>query len=664
MKTMNKPLPLHPATTPDTHGPYRLLLIALLALGALWRLFFISRDLDWVTNYWLFEDFGYSLKIAKNIALGVGETFDGMVPTNGYQPLYVWLMVPVFRVFSQDLVAPVYIAMVMLAAANVATGWFLHQLVKQASGSARWALVALAFWMFNLAVAKDGSNGLEAGLSTMLVAASIWYFASLYGKPPRAANALKLGLLLGLSFLGRVDAVFLAATVFAVILLAGSAPLMQRIRFVTSVAGGFLLVALPYATWNIVRFASPLPTSGQVTTGKSSLFDFGNLDPERLMSHVEFGVYIVSRMLGGVTSPGGVVMNAPAGRDLYIVLLAVLAFAASAWIGWRRSQGRARVIVLSFMLLAAAYGYGYTIHSFVPFERYYLPIVLAFAVVVPTALAQWRRSWAPALVGSLLVVLFIYQARPYITTDKLYTPGWHAGVEQLNKVSKPGDVVAASQSGNLGYFYRNGRAVNLDGVVNLDAYRARRAGVLGKYLVDNKVNYLADERGWVFGIADQVGEGEARARFYARMRQVHASPDYAFSIFELTDEHYASIVEPQPAGAWEARPHNELINRNALRSTTVGARLEFTVERCFDLKFMRHDWSGIVNVYRDGVLVREVDLYSPVQDPTYKQFFAEQGGRHVYAVEVADKKNPASHANEAWVDAILERADCGATPAR
>jgi hypothetical protein len=58
----------------------------------------------------------------KNIALGLGETFDGVLPANGSQPLYVWLMVPVFWVFKTDLITPIYLAIMLLAVANVASG--------------------------------------------------------------------------------------------------------------------------------------------------------------------------------------------------------------------------------------------------------------------------------------------------------------------------------------------------------------------------------------------------------------------------------------------------------------------------------------------------------------------------------------------------------------
>jgi len=631
----------------------------LLLLGLIWRVFFAYRDVDWITNYWLFEDFGYSLKIAKNIALGLGETFDGVVTTNGYQPLYVWLMVPVFWVFKHNLIAPVYVAITMLALANVATGGFIYAIVKRATKQESWALCALAFWMFNLAVAKNGTNGLEGGLSTMMVAASMAFFCAMDHAALTSRDALKLGLLLGVSFLSRVDAVFLVTAVLLTVLATSGPSLRKRVGFATIAAAGFLMCALPYSIWNIVHFGSPLPTSGQVTTGKSSLFDLAALDPARLLANIEYGLFIVGRMLAGVTNPGGVVSTAPVGRELYIPFLTLLVFIGSACAAIRTTSGKARSVAIAFVLLSGMYGFGYMIHTFVPFERYFLPLVLAFTVLVPIALHRVLPGRAPVavLAGVLLLVSYLV-SQPYVQPGQLYTPGWQRGIKELNRVASTGDTVAALQSGNLGYFYQKGRAINLDGVVNLDAYQAKRSGHLDQYIKQNKVKYLADEKIWIFRAADEIGPAEDRRKFYTQLRQVHASTDYAFSIYELTGVDYSAILKPPASASWTLLPHEAMIDHTVLRSATIGARLEFVANKCFDLKFLRHDWSGIAKLHRDGVFLRDIDLYSAYHDPTYKVLIDQNAQPHTYTLEVSTQRNPASHGNEVWLDAVLERETC------
>jgi hypothetical protein len=294
----------------------------ILFAGFAWRAIFIYRDVAWITNYWLFEDFGYSLKIAKNITLGPGESFDGVVPTNGYQPLYVWLMVPVIWVFKSELITPIYVAVTLLAIANVATGVFIYSILTRLTNEKSWALLGVSYWMFNIAIAKNGTNGLEAGLSTMMVAATMDYFLRIDRLKLGSTKAIKLELLLGVSLLSRVDSVFLATAVFFITLLPNSTSLKQRISFGLVTGISFLAIAGPYAIWNLVHYGSPLPTSGQVTTGKSSLFEFSGIGLDQFLNNIEYGLFVVGRMLAGYTTSGGVVVSAPVGKELYIAQLA------------------------------------------------------------------------------------------------------------------------------------------------------------------------------------------------------------------------------------------------------------------------------------------------------------------------------------------------------
>src|SRR5262245_22409778 len=48
--------------------------------------------------YLLFDDAYYYLGVAHHMAQGMGSTFDGINASNGYHPLWCWLLVPLYRV--------------------------------------------------------------------------------------------------------------------------------------------------------------------------------------------------------------------------------------------------------------------------------------------------------------------------------------------------------------------------------------------------------------------------------------------------------------------------------------------------------------------------------------------------------------------------------------
>ena len=79
-------------------------------------------------NGYLYDDSFYAFQIARNIADGQGATFDGHTPTNGFQPLYVFALVPVYKWFGSDGITPIYAALTLLALLTVATAVMLMEL--------------------------------------------------------------------------------------------------------------------------------------------------------------------------------------------------------------------------------------------------------------------------------------------------------------------------------------------------------------------------------------------------------------------------------------------------------------------------------------------------------------------------------------------------------
>jgi hypothetical protein len=640
------------------------LLAAIVVLAFVWRAVFIYRPIGWLTNFWLFEDFGYSLKIAKNIALSVGETFDGVISTNGYQPLYVWLMVPVFWIFPKDVITPVYVAETLLAICNSITVIFLYAIVKQVTQRQWSGIVAAALWALNLAVARNGSLGLEAGLATMMVAATVSYVVLIDLGGNAIRKALIFGVLLAFSFLARVDAVFLVLAVSLYFLFVDRSAFQVRLRFLIIALAVFAALIAPYCLWNLVHYGSPLPTSGQVTTHRSSLFSIWRYDMTwaGLRDVLQFGPYIIGRMLAGLTTDGGFVIYSDT-WSRPVAVLTVAGLAGSVVMSYATYTSRRPAIVFLAML-GGFYGYAYTIYSFQPFERYFLPSVFiwtVFATIAATALIDSIRSRpklrtavaAFAVVAPL--VCFGVSSKAKLLSEEPRVYGWYDGVQVLNHIASPGDVVAALQTGNTGYFYSKGRAINLDGVVNLNAYHAGLSKTIDRYLAENNVRYLADADSFPLEVSAMTKNEQDRASLLGRMSQVYATPAFLYTIYRIDSEPYRSIRKPSPAPGWVDTEQPFAIYGHALMSSIPGSTARFTTDRPVDLRFLREASAGVANLYRDGKLLVKVDLYAPVTDTTYKYHVAGDEQAHEYVVEVAQEKNPASANREVGFDAILER---------
>jgi len=81
-----------PALTPET-----LIILGLLAIVVTFvcgrLILYAFREMEAVVSR-IPDDTGYFYKIALNVALGKGLTFDGINQTNGFQPLWLYMLLP------------------------------------------------------------------------------------------------------------------------------------------------------------------------------------------------------------------------------------------------------------------------------------------------------------------------------------------------------------------------------------------------------------------------------------------------------------------------------------------------------------------------------------------------------------------------------------------
>ncbi len=149
--------------SPGKHlATFATLTLLIVLAGGLLRLALAWHDLEALDTLFFPDDTYLSLGIARNIALGFGSTFDRQIPTNGYQPLYVWLMTPVYWLLPDDRVLPIRIALMLLALVGTATGGLIYHIVKRLATP--WhAMIACAIWMFDPIVLMHNMNGLETG---------------------------------------------------------------------------------------------------------------------------------------------------------------------------------------------------------------------------------------------------------------------------------------------------------------------------------------------------------------------------------------------------------------------------------------------------------------------------------------------------------------------
>ena len=215
---------------------------------------------DTLLNWYLTDDAFYYFKTAQNITEGVGITFDGFAPTNGFHPLWMLVCVPVFALARFDLFLPLRILIVLQGVLNAISGYLLYRIfADHLSEEIGWA--AAAFWMFFPAIHGVTTKlGLESGINALSI---LFLFFSLSRLPDKSEDQVSqikgyLGISLAaiLCLLSRLDNIFIVLMVGVWLVFRSSslrwAALFDFCLILSAVVSGYYLRI--QATDNIFNF--------------------------------------------------------------------------------------------------------------------------------------------------------------------------------------------------------------------------------------------------------------------------------------------------------------------------------------------------------------------------------------------------------------------------
>jgi hypothetical protein len=231
------------------------------------------------------DDAFYYLTIARNIAAGLGSTFDGLGPTNGYHPIWLGLLIPLAAVAPSDdwLIGSVYVLNSLLWIASV----MLLAALGRSMGCRREMVFALPVLIWYGATWGGRGHylfftGLEIGLTIVLLLLIVWRALAidLYGKAVRWQSLIGLGALLGLLVLTRLDTVFIAAVLIGLLALNSArlkGSLTRGIAAALHLAAPVGLALGLYVAFNLAVAGTPLAISGQAKSLHAPWFSSINL---------------------------------------------------------------------------------------------------------------------------------------------------------------------------------------------------------------------------------------------------------------------------------------------------------------------------------------------------------------------------------------------------
>ncbi len=465
------------------------------------------------------DDAYYYFETARNIAVGRGSTFNGLVSTNGYHPLWLLLLVPVFFVVRGRY--PGIVAGKVAAAAVWVVAVLQVRRLARAVGHERTFWIGLLPGAVFCAVEVRSLPfaGVEAGLvllwlvviARLLVESGLLAATGAREARP-GARTWMLGAALLLLVLSRLDSVFTVAVLLGVIgvrlLIARRSP-REIVGLAVPLAGPLVVGMSLYMAVNWWLFGLIQPVSGLAKQTAAPVSGWPAMRTYFTQS-IGFGIPI-----------------GPAPAAAAVLLAAV----AALW--WSRRAGRraaaleilTAVLALAFVSSIVKMAYYDLTTSWMMFPWYFyesmfvlllapgvIAAVVAEEVVRRRALPgpgprggptrgpaastprySGRRTGAVLLACTVAVAaLGGYAARIESSGDETWFAQEARGADVLNRVLPAGAVVAmGDRAGLFGYLVRR-PVITLEGIMGdkemLDAIRARK---LHAYAAAHGVDFYA-----------------------------------------------------------------------------------------------------------------------------------------------------------------------------
>lgn len=486
-------------------------MIILLCANFLSRLLILIRPLKYIDGLLIPDDAYLGMTIAKNIAQGLGPLY-GFDYTNGFQPMYVFLIVPAFWIFKSGLITPVHASLFLLAVFDTLSLFYLFKLIKSSTKYSFTPILMAFSWIFNPYIIEISLNGLETIISTFFIIVSLYFF-----KVKIADEAIDdrfyvkcfiFGIIIGLAILARIDNCFLALSgilVFTWQMHRKRIPLQEIVNNIVIIILGICLVYLPWLIYSAHYTGDIYPVSGKAVRYLS-------------LSQMNHQPTFVNNYYPMIRSAFITVIE---NNWVYIVIIAVALGAypvtrvkISLPLDELVKKDRSIIILLIFgALLFPAYTLYILGMNYI--TRYLFPLILIFiltsSLLIDAYSSLFDRKIYRYLINSTLLTFIIlatvsqpkYRAF-YFSKDSDSRGYMNLGVWAKNNF-EDGTRVACSQTGALGYFADNLEVINIDGKVNKNCYESLVMKRNIEYIKENRIEYII---GWKINMQFIENESE------------------------------------------------------------------------------------------------------------------------------------------------------------
>lgn len=460
--------------------------LLIIAVGIAVEIFLVTRPFTFLLTNLFPDDAFYAFNIARHIAEGLGSTFDGINLTNGYHPLWIWILVPIFKWLSvggtQDF-APIYGALALSVVLNAATAVLIARILTRFSQSPWIRAFGMVVWMLNPFLIFETLNGIETSL--MLFFFTLFFLLALrMEEGKRFGGPVVIGIVGGLLVLARLDMALFVIALWAWMLFTEGKRAVRPVIISGAVAA---VVFSPWLIWNYLTFHSIFTSASVADTIVNHALIYQDNGPG-LFQTFKAVVYTTQYELVGLMQRTG----------MYSLALAFMGALATLYAmgSIRLPQPKKIPVTLGlfvgfiFLFIGNA-SIRWTVREwyFVSFDLF-LAILAVYVLDRISPTLPWKRSCA-ALLFALTLFSFYVDWSKDLKDGNAAQLQMYAAAQWTSANLPPGTLVGVFNAGIQGYF-SSARVINLDGLVNNAAYAAIEKRQLWQYVRNSHIAYIAD----------------------------------------------------------------------------------------------------------------------------------------------------------------------------
>jgi len=498
-----KPIPWLSTTAEDlgkTSPQLPAVIAVLLALGLVLRLAIAWAPLEWLLRTVLADDSFYYFTIARNFAHGYGFSFDTLAETNGFHPLWVVVLLPIYSLMEERTLA-IHAALTVSALLDAGSVLLLFKLLGEIRTAMFARTVAVGLYALTPVLLSHAGpmNGMETSLNVFLIFAYLrqyWTIVSRECFDNRAA--LHLGILAGLLMLARTDNSVLVA--FTWLFLPLFCPSEKKVthRSILIMLVSAFVVTSPWLLWSLLRFGTIVQVSGVSVPFMVKLEIH-----QQGWSRVDYVIQFVKNLANTITFfPAYLFETRTLSLPGLIIALTMLIPLVALLRRKRERTGLPRGVTANvhFILLGSAvlFVLVHTLRAVYMRGWYYLslfPILLiCSARLLHCLLENGPRRKVRWLTLISLVMVFVLSV-PTLFKSRHGEIDKFRMVQAMNSTLPDGTRVGSGNAGVYGYFFERGIVVGLDGLVNNNAYESIKKRDLEGYCRMAGITHLVDPVG-------------------------------------------------------------------------------------------------------------------------------------------------------------------------